>query len=288
MPSWTLARVQCRPPALKARGQIRRAGPSAPASARPAKLPLTRPGGRASPAAAISSGRDAVQFAGETERGAAAQVERQALDPDLVVLRRVGRMQLALFDGDAAVRQPFAAEPARADSKIEPRALRPARLEDRCGSAACRIPAPRHGAAAPVRGSAAGSRRVRCRRSPFPPRGRGGRRNSDNRRAARACWRRSAPPARRRRGCPCRCARSRCRPGSARQVRPPRWSSSVTVAPRIADPPQQAQRRVRGPAAPPIVRAIAARDRPPLVRRSRSWPITPRRGPAPDAAPVAR
>src|SRR5438045_992012 len=110
-PSWTLARVQRRPPGLKARGHNR----SSRSTCR-ARVPRRRDQLRG----------DAADAAVEDQAGAAAEVEHDLFQPDLAGLRRVRRMQLALFEADAAGRQKFAVEPSLAQGEVDPRALRAA------------------------------------------------------------------------------------------------------------------------------------------------------------------
>ena len=70
-------------------------------------------------------GRNAADAAVEDEHGVAAEIEGQAFELHLGAFRRVGRVQLSLFDIDNALRQQLALHLALAEPQIEPRALRP-------------------------------------------------------------------------------------------------------------------------------------------------------------------
>src|SRR5947199_295653 len=66
--------------------------------------------------------------------GGAAEIEHDLFQPELAGFRRVDRMQLTLFQGDAAGRQKFAVEAPLAQGEVDPRALGVALSQVEAGS----------------------------------------------------------------------------------------------------------------------------------------------------------
>src|SRR3954447_17872390 len=79
-------------------------------------------------------GGDPADAAVEGQAGAAAEIEHDLFQPELAGFRRVDRMQLTLFQGDAAGRQKFAVEASLAQGEVDPRALGVALSQVEAGS----------------------------------------------------------------------------------------------------------------------------------------------------------